>query len=54
MADLANMLAELEEDKVLKFVADRLDAGDNPQQILAEARERVEARFDGSVRHLDQ
>lgn len=42
MADLVNMLADLEEDEVIKAVEERLDTGDDPQQILAEARQGME------------
>jgi 5-methyltetrahydrofolate--homocysteine methyltransferase len=42
MADLVRTLADLEEDEALKIVAEMLDAGEDPQQVLADARQGME------------
>jgi 5-methyltetrahydrofolate--homocysteine methyltransferase len=42
MADLVNTLADLEEDEALKIVTEMLNAGEDPQQVLADARQGME------------
>jgi methanogenic corrinoid protein MtbC1 len=42
MADLVKLLADLEEEEALEIVVNRLDAGEDPQKILADARQGME------------